>query len=190
MVDLSYDYYYELLEEKTESLDKRIKNTDLYESSRINYLNQGRSYCSVSVLNPNMITFLQSKKKKDRYGIERKVVQKNVMLATENHVLTYSETREFNRSNFITNLKIQTELLCGEKIHIQAEKESYGILLSSTHQQYIDFAYCDYAKIPTVSIPNFYLIPFGDIFEGCQPETISLFEECYSGILYPKQLKK
>lgn len=187
---MNFYYYDYLLEEQTKHLDPRIKDIDLYEKSRVDYVNQRKNYCDFSVFNPNMITFLQSKKKKDCCDVERKVVQKNVIFTIEDHVLTYSETREFNRKHFITNLQIQMEFLYGEKIQIQAEKKDYGVLFSSTHQKYIDFDYSDYAKLPTVGVPDFYMLPFGDVFYGCEPETVSLFEECYSGILYPEQLKK
>lgn len=187
-----YSYYNNLLEKNTKYLDSRIKKTDLYKLSRSMYVNQGKIPCECIVNSPDLITFKYHLMKDVGLNVKHEFLYKNVIKMQGNYCLTYSEVRQFNTKHNLVNLNINIEFLLGEKIEINAFKRNYGIILNSLHYKVsnIDNSYELYASIPTVAVSDFHLIPFGEIFLGCYPETVQMFEDFYSSNHYSRKILK
>ena len=182
--------YFTYILNKTKYIDPRIENTDLYNQCYDEYIQQVYNNCECSVSIPDIFMF-NSKSSVD-VGVKRDVLSKRVIQVKGDYCLTYSETRQFTTKHNIVNLDIEIEFLLGEKIKISASKKSYGIILKADHYKVseIDNSYIPYAHIPTIAVEDFHLIPFGEIFAGCYPETIEMFEDYYSGSNYPKKVLK
>lgn len=185
------DAYFYILEEVTENLDPRIKETKLYEQAIENYLNQYRYSSHVSVPESNRIVFNEIHYKNNR-SIIREIFQKSVITTIDDYLLTYLERREFDASRNLTDLFIEIEFNFAEKISIKAERGPHGVIFSCKHYLYSELIHDfeEYAHIPVILFNNFYELPFGDAFEDCCEETIALFEDSYGGHLYPELLKK
>lgn len=187
-----YDYYYGLFENKTRYLDPRIKETDLYENSRQIFINQGKKQCNCVVYDPSLIVFKYKFKKNVGCNFKYDVLHKDVIKIQDDYCLAYSEERVFNTKHNLVNLDINVEFMFTEKISISAFKNQYGTILNASHFIYSesDNSYSSFAHIPSVGISDFYLIPYGEIFCGCYPETSQMFEDFYSSILYDKEYIK
>ena len=184
-----YDYYNDLLENKTKYLDQRIKKTDLYQLSRGIYVNQGKIPCECSVCIPDLIIFKHKTMKDVGYNIKHQVFHKNVIKIQDNYCLTYKEIRQFNSKHKIVDLKINLEYILAERIIIEATKNNYGIILTASHllASPTSDEYQDYAHILPIVVEDFHLIPYGDILYGCHDKTIQMFEDFYSGVNYSKK---
>lgn len=184
-----FDYYNNLLINKTKFLDPRILDTDLFLDSRAIYLNQKKIPCKCVVEAPDLVMFKYKLMKNVGYNVKHEVLHKNVIKMQGDYCLTYTEARQFNAKHNIVNLDINVEFMLGEKVKIMAFKKDYGVLLTASHFKVtgIDGSYSQIAHIPIVGVSNFSVIPFGEIFCGCYPETIGMFEDFYSSDLYTKK---
>lgn len=189
---MSYEYYNTYLIGITRFLDPRILDTDLFLESRSIFVNQKKFPCECVVENPDLVTFKYKKMKDVGLSINHEVLCKNVIKMQGDYCLTYSEARQFNSKHNLVNLDISVEFLLGEKVEINVFKTNYGIILKSLHYKAsgMDDSYDLHTSIPTVAVSDFRSIPFGEIFAGCFPETIQMFEDFYSGELYMKKVLK
>jgi len=185
-----FEYYNNLLINKTKFLDPRILDTDLFLNSRVIYLNQNKIPCECVVEAPNLVMFKYKFMKNVGYSVKHEVLRKNVIKMQGDYCLTYTEARQFNTKHNLVNLDINVEFMYGEKISIMAYKKDYGVLLTASHSKVMssDGSYSQIAHIPVVGVSNFSVIPFGEIFSGCFPETVGMFEDFYSSDIYTKKL--
>ena len=180
-----------ILDNRTKYLDPRIKECDLYDEASIKYINQYNSSCEFFVFNPDMIMFKYKYIKDVGLGVKREVLGKNVIKMAGDCCLTYFEERQFSNKK-LYNLKINVEFLLTEKLEINVDRNSYAILLNATHDVATlpDYSYSRFAHIPTIPLDSFRNLPFDMIFSQCNDETVSMFEDFYSGYLYNENYVK
>ena len=188
---VNFDSYINILR-KSKFLDQRIKDTDLYNECYGEYIINKHHNCDCGISAPDIFLFESKSFVTDDLEIRREVVSRKVIQMKENYCLTYSEVRKFNIKHNVVSIDIEIEFLLGEKIKISAYKTNYGIILKAQHYKVsdIDDSYELYAHMPTIAVEDFHLIPFGEIFVGCYPETVQMFEDYYSGHLYPQKVLK
>lgn len=188
---MAIDYYRDLLN-KTRYIDSRIKDTVFFDLCCEQYINQKYNNCQCIVEVPSIVKFKSRNLANAGLGIRYESLSKKVIQMNGNYCLTYSEVRQFNSKHNIVNLDIEIEFLFGEKIKISASKKNYGVILKVNHYKVseIDNSYVPYAHIPTTAIEDFHLIPYGEIFLGCYPQTVQMFEDYYSGDLYSRKVLK
>ncbi len=184
------DSYERTLMEQTKHVNSKIKNSEMFRKFKKDYINQYQEIYKIKALE-NRFLFYTKGTHTISSNIVHDILKKNVIALDENTLLSYEEIREFNRLLNLVKLKIVLELKYEEKITIEAEKKSYGILFSSLQEKADAYNYfTTWARIPASLLEHFYEIPFGEIFLGCNPKTISFFEDYYSGHLVPRKLKK
>lgn len=177
-MDLKWD-----LKQKTKKVDPRIKETDAYKLASASYINQQKFPSHLSVFD-NRLQF-DEKRIQKILDIPYDVFLKTVIILYGDYLLTYSEKRRFNSNNQLQSLKITIEFLYTEKINIELEKDTYAIFLKMLHLKRVFGDYQEYGHIPQTALEDFYKIPFDDILNGCEEETIETFEDYYSGVEYP-----